>query len=146
MEITTSLAELATIHPDLTWPPLIAACAAVLGPAGDESGHRLEVRLEGMSSFDDDKLTLRIQTSRIGPAERSRISRTFEPSRLIEMAAIVVAGLALFHVAHLEIRDVALRGSRADYLVGEQGYLLEIGGRSRRQDLPAAWREKWPGC
>jgi hypothetical protein len=103
----------------------------------------LEVALVGIPTFDDDKITLRISTARLDPEQTLGISRTFEPSRLIEMAAIVVAGLVVYHVAHLEIRDVALRGSRADYLVGERGYLMEIGGRSRQQDLAAAWRDKW---
>ncbi len=144
MEITTSLGELATVHPNLLWPQLTAACVAVLGPA-EGAGHRLEIGLEGIPTFDDGRITLVIQTSGVDPTHTRAITRTFEPSRLVEMAAIVLAGLAVFHVAHLEIRDVALRGSRADYLVGERGYLMEVGGRSRRQDLAAAWREKWGG-
>lgn len=145
MEITTPLTELSAIHPNLVWSQLIAACAAVLGPTRERTSHRLEVGLGGISSFDDDKIILQIQTTRIDPGEVLGVARTFEPSRLVEMAAIVVAALVLFHVAHLEIRDVALRGSRADYLVGERGYLLEVGGRSRQQDLAAAWRDKWAG-
>lgn len=144
MDVTTSLAELPAIHPNLAWSELIAATAAVVAPAGGTSQH-LEVELRGIASFDDDKVTLRIQTALIDPDAVLRVARTFEPSRLVEMAAIVVAALVLFHVAHLEIRDVALRGSRADYLVGGRGYVMEVGGRSRRQDLEAAWREKWEG-
>ena len=56
---------------------------------------------------------------------------------------MAVGGLAIFHAAHREIRDVALRGSGADYLVGEPGHMLEIGGRSRRSDFGTAWEEKW---
>lgn len=145
MEITTSLAELPAIHPNLVWPHLIVACASVLDLSASEPSRTLEVALEGIASFDDETLTLRIQPAGIDADELLRLSRTFDASRRIEMAAIVVAALILFHVAHLEIRDIAVRGSRADYLVGEQGYLLEIGGRSRRQDLAAAWREKWRG-
>jgi hypothetical protein len=88
-----------------------------------------------LPTFDDWRVNFLIRPSDTDVSEAQSISRTFDPSRLIEMAAIVVAGLAAFHVAHLEIRDVALRGSRADYIVGEQGYLLEVGGRSRKQDL-----------
>jgi hypothetical protein len=42
-----------------------------------------------------------------------------------------------------EIRDIALRGSAADYLVDESNYLLEIAGRSRRGDFGSAWQQKW---
>lgn len=59
------------------------------------------------------------------------------------MAAIGIAGLAMFHAAHREIRDIALYGNGADYLVGPEARLLEIGGRSRRSDFTTAWQEKW---
>jgi hypothetical protein len=41
-----------------------------------------------------------------------------------------------------EIVDVALRGSSADYLLGESGWTLEIAGRSRRNDFSTAWEQK----
>jgi hypothetical protein len=51
--------------------------------------------------------------------------------------------LALHFAGSYEIRDVAIRGSAADYLVGEQRYRLEIGGRTRRADFGATWQQKW---
>jgi hypothetical protein len=42
-----------------------------------------------------------------------------------------------------EIRDVALRGTGADYLIDEANHLLEISGRSRRGDFTVAWQRRW---
>jgi len=99
--------------------------------------------LDGLPTYDDDTLLLMIVPDNVSREHVARMRRTYETSRLVEMAAIAVAGLTMFHAAHLEIRDIALRGSRADYLVGKAGFLLEIGGRSRRADFGTAWREKW---
>src|SRR5262249_35811803 len=55
----------------------------------------------------------------------------------IELAAIALAGLALYHGGGHEIVDVAVRGSGADYLVDAGRHLLEIAGRSRRSDFEA---------
>lgn len=59
------------------------------------------------------------------------------------MAAIAIAGIGLYHAGGHEIRDVALRGSAADYIVDEVCHPLEVGGRSRRSDFRAAWQERW---
>jgi hypothetical protein len=61
----------------------------------------------------------------------------------VELAAIAIAGLALFAAGGHQIRDIALRGSSADYLVDAESYLLEVAGRSRRSDLDAAWQTRW---
>jgi hypothetical protein len=69
--------------------------------------------------------------------------RTYEPFRLVELAAIAIAGLGLYHAGGHEIRDIALRGSGADYLVDEFNHPLEIAGRSRRTDFDVAWGQRW---
>ncbi len=71
-----------------------------------------------------------------------RLRRTYEPHRLVELAAIAVAGIGLHHVGGLEIVDLAVRGSAADYLVGTARQTLEIAGRSRRSDFATAWEQK----
>jgi hypothetical protein len=63
--------------------------------------------------------------------------------RQVELASIAIAGLALHHAGNHEIRDIALWGSGADYLVAEEGYRLEVAGRTRRADFAAAWDQKW---
>jgi len=131
LEVLSRLVELSTIHPRLLWDDLIAATVAVLGQNNAPPPFRLELAVEGLPAFDDDRLLLAILPDDVSPEYVARLRRTYEASRLVEMAAIAIAGLAIFHAAHREIRDIALRGSRADYLVGEAGQLLEVGGRSR---------------
>ena len=143
MEVVSHLVELSTIHPHLEWDDIIAAAVAVLEQDKAHPPFRLELTVENLPTFDDETLLLTILPDYVSPAHVARLRRTYEMSRLVEMAAIAVSGLAIFHAAHLEIRDIALHGSRADYLVGKVGHLLEIGGRSRRGDFGTAWREKW---
>src|SRR4029077_12255406 len=73
----------------------------------------------------------------------ARLLRTYELSRLIELAGIGIAGLGLYGAGRHEIRDVALRGSAADYIVDEANHLLEVAGRSRRSDFATAWEQRW---
>jgi hypothetical protein len=80
----------------------------------------------------------------VSVAEIERCQRTFEASRLIEFAAIAVAGVGVHLAGNHELVDVARRGSAADYLVDAARHHLEIGGRSRRRDLDAAWEHKQP--
>jgi hypothetical protein len=90
----------------------------------------------------DDKLAMQIIATDIDEERIERMRRTYEPARLVEMAAIAITGLGLYHGGGHEIRDVALRDSGADYLVGESNELLEIAGRSRQRDFEAAWEER----
>jgi hypothetical protein len=143
MEIRTGLFELIMLHPRLIWHDLIAAVAAVLGRQTDPALFTFEFTIEGVRTFDDPSLRLVVELKGIDGDHVARLLRTYEPSRLVEMAAIAIAGVVIYHAAHVEIRDMALRGSGADYLVGAAGLLLEIGGRSRRRDLESAWQQKW---
>jgi hypothetical protein len=143
MEVRTGLFELITLHPRLLWHDHIAAVAAVLGRQADPAPFSFEFTIEGVRTFDDPSLKLVVEPKGINENHVARLERTYEPSRLVEMAAIAMAGVVVYHVAHVEIRDMALRGSGADYLVGAAGMLLEIGGRSRRRDLDSAWEQKW---
>ncbi len=61
----------------------------------------------------------------------------------VELATIAIAGLALHHAGNHEIRDIAFRGRPVDYLVGEEGYLLEVAWGTRRTDFAAVWGQKW---
>jgi hypothetical protein len=88
-------------------------------------------------------LAFAIEPTGVSPARVARIRRTYEAPRLVELAAIAIAGLGLYHAGGHEIRDVALRWSGADYIVDEANDLLEVAGRSRREDLTKAWEERW---
>jgi hypothetical protein len=70
------------------------------------------------------------------------VRRTYELSRRVELAAIALTGLALYHGGGHEIVDVAVRGSGADYLVDPAQHLLEIAGRSRQADFEVAWQQR----
>ncbi len=63
--------------------------------------------------------------------------------RQVELGSIAIAGLALHHAGNHEIRDIAFRGCAADYLVGEEGYRLEVAVVWRRTDFPAVWAQRW---
>jgi hypothetical protein len=74
---------------------------------------------------------------------RGPVSGVHFSHRLVELAAIAVAGLALFCAGGHQIRDVSLRGTSADYLIDDERHLLEVAGRSRKKDFSAAWNERW---
>jgi hypothetical protein len=83
-----------------------------------------------------------VDCSSVTEAEIARIRRTYESSRLVELAAIAVTGLSLYHGGGHEMMDVAVRGSGADYLVDAESHRLEIAGRSRCGDLDPAWQQR----
>jgi hypothetical protein len=86
----------------------------------------------------------RLSVDRVGIPARTveRVRRTYDSLRRIELAAIAVTALALYHGGGHELVDIALRGSGADYLVDASRNVLEVGGRSRRSDFASAWRQK----
>jgi hypothetical protein len=142
MEIATSLVGLAEMHPELEWQEIAAATVAVLDDVGLEAPFQVRLVLIDIPGFGSEPLQLLVDRHDI-PAERvARIRRTFEPARRIELAAIAIAALGLYHGGGHEIVDVALRGSGADYLVDAAGHLLEIAGRSRRSDFDVAWQQR----
>jgi len=142
MEIATSLVGLAEMHPELEWQEITAATVAVLEDRGMEAPFEIQVQLIDVPGFGTEPLQLLIDRYGI-PAERViRIRRTYEAHRRIELAAIALAGLALYHGGGHEIVDVAVRGSGADYLVDAAHHLLEIAGRSRRSDFEVAWQQR----
>lgn len=139
MEISARLSELAVLQPRLQWDDIIPAAAAVLTKDSRASVVEFHVETVKMPLFAGSGLQLQIELD-VPPPVIERIGRTFERSRLIELAAIAVAGLAIYHAGGHEMRDVAFRGSSADYLVDDSQTLLEIAGRSRKSDLNAAWQ------
>lgn len=142
MEIAVRLADLPAMHPRLLWNEIIAAAAIVLGEAGTASPYRFDLTTQNVPDFDKNNLKLLIAPPDLPISYLQRLKRTYEPSRLVELAAIAVAGLGLYHGGGHEILDIALRGSAADYLVDEAGHFLEIAGRSRRSDFRAAWDQR----
>src|SRR5947208_6264116 len=87
-------------------------------------------------------MRLIIDRTGIATDRLARIRRTYEFPRRIELAAIALAGLGLYHGGGHEIVDVAVRSSGADYLVDAAHHLLEVAGRSRHSDFEVAWQQR----
>lgn len=143
MEISVRLADLTVMHPRLLWAEISVAAVAVLSGDGRQPPFSIELAIRDVPGFANGRLHLRIDPGGVSATQVAGMRRTYNPSRLIESAAIAIAGLGLYHAGGHEIRDVALRGSTADYLVDEANFLLEVAGRSRRSDLNPAWQQRW---
>ena len=136
------LLDLAAMHPRLLWDEIRTATAAVLLERSGNQTCSCVVEVEGVPGFGTGSLPLAISAEGTDPDHVARLRRTYELSRIVELAAIGVAGLAIHCAGRHEIRDVAIRGTSADYLVDGENHVLEIAGRSRRSDLAAAWQQR----
>jgi hypothetical protein len=143
MDVSKRLLDLPAMHPELLWESILTATAAVLGDSGAEPPFAFALTVENVPGFGSDECRLLIDAGGVSATQITQVRRTYEPARLVELAAIAVTGLALNHAGGHEIVDVAVRGSAADYLVDQARHHLEIGGRSRRKDFETAWRQKW---
>lgn len=143
MDAPVRLVDLPAMHPQLLWETIITAAAVVLSDVATKPPYPVALTIEGVPGFGSDEGRLLIDPEGISPTRLAQARRTYEPSRLVELAAIAVAGLVLHYAGGHEILDVAVRGSAADYLVDHAGHHLEIAGRSRRSDWETAWRQKW---
>jgi hypothetical protein len=142
MNVAVQLSELSSCHPHLHWRDIRLAMTAVIEERGWKSPVHFELTVQEVPAFDDDVLLLSIEIGRVRRGDLTRLRRTHEPSRLIEFAAIAIAGLGLYHAGRHQLRDLAGRGSGADYLVDEEHYPLEVAGRSRRSELEWAWQQR----
>lgn len=143
MDIVVRLVDLTVMHPRLLWEDISAAVVAVLNEAGMETPFSLELAVRDVPGFGSGALRLLIEPDGVSADHVARLRKTYELSRLVELAGIAIAGLGLYHAGGHEIRDVALRGSAADYIVDGANHLLEVAGRSRRSDFAAAWQQRW---
>jgi hypothetical protein len=142
MDTATSLRALPEMHPELEWQEIAAATVTVLEDRGLEAPFRFPLDLIDVPGFGSGRLELAIAREGIQAERVTRIRRTYEASRRIELTAIALAALGLYHGGGHEIIDVAVRGSGADYLVDGARHLLEIAGRSRRGDFEVAWQQR----
>jgi hypothetical protein len=143
MEVACRLVDLSEMHPGLLWDSIVLAAAAILQERFDSVPYRLSLDVRNVPSFGTNELILNIYPNGIDVGRITRFRRTYEASRQVELAAIAIAGLGLHFAGSHEIRDVAIRGSAADYLVGGEHRRLEIAGRTRRADFWTSWQQKW---
>jgi len=134
---------LTTLHPRLLWDDILAATVAVLSETCPQSPFPFTLTVQDLPGFGSEQLRFAIDPVGVAADHVRRLQRTYEASRLVELAAIAIAGLGLYYGGGHEMRDVALRGSGADYLVDEVHHLLEVAGRSRRRDFGVAWQQRW---
>src|SRR5262245_34631139 len=117
MECSVRLIDLSSMHPQLLWDEIMAATVAVLGEVCAASPSQIPLTVENIPGFGSGPLQLTVDPSGVSSEQEARVRRTYDAARLTELAAIALAGLALHQTGGHEIRDVALRGSGADYLV-----------------------------
>jgi hypothetical protein len=143
MEATCRLADLLELHPRLLWDTIILATCGVLDNRFGDRPNQISVDVRNLPRYGSSEIILSIDSSGIDRDRVASLRRTYEVTRQVELASIAIAGLALYFGGGHEIRDIAIRGSAADYLIGEEGYLLEVAGRTRRSDFASAWGQKW---
>jgi hypothetical protein len=143
MDVNIRLAELSAMHPLLLWDDIVLATVAVFSDLGLQPPFPFPLVIEDVPNFGSANVRLLIDPAGTSAEKVHRLRRTYDASRQVELAAIALAGLGLHHAAGHEIRDVAVRGSAADYLIDDARHLLEIAGRSRRVDVVAAWEQRW---
>ena len=136
------LTDLPDMHPNLLWDSIIAATAAVFAERQRQDTYVLGASIENVPNFGGAETDLRIQFRGIIEDDIGKARRTYDAHRLVELSAIAIAGLLLFKAGGHRIRDIALRGSSADYLVDDENHLLEVAGRSRRADFSSAWENR----
>lgn len=144
MRVEADITELSMMHPRLLWTHVGGALVAVLAP--ESSTHAttvFDLTTRNIPNYDDAQLQIVLKMDAVSGSRVDALRRTYEAPRLVELAAIAVTGLALYYAGGHEIRDVALRGTAADYLVDESNDLLEVAGRSRKNDLEPVWQRKW---
>jgi hypothetical protein len=134
--------DLASMHPSLLWTEIAGALAVVLNEPNRLSPHSFNLAVQDVPGFGTSNLALQFDLTAYSAEHLETLRRTYELSRLVELAAIGIAGIGMHLAGGHEIRDVALRGSGADYLVDHTNHLLEVAGRSNRADFAAAWRER----
>jgi hypothetical protein len=136
------LRDLEEMHPRLEWRIPALAAAAILSDRQKSSRFELDLRVESVPGFGTGRLQLNIDVSELRRTDIGKIRRFYQRPGLVEEAAIAVAGLALYYAGGHEIRDVAVHGAGADYLVDEENCLLEVSGRSQRRDVREAWQQR----
>lgn len=142
MEAVSRLMDLPQIQPLLLWDTIIPATAVVLGAGKRTPPFLLLLTVQNVPGFGSGEIRLLIDPGEIREDLIAQLRRTYDSSRLVELAAIAVTALGLHHAGGHEIVDIAIRGSAADYLVDVTRHHLEIAGRSRRGDFETAWEQR----
>jgi hypothetical protein len=93
MDIAVHLLDLTAMHPRLLWADIVAATVAVLSETHPHSPFPFVLIVQDLPGFGSAELQLAIDPFGIAPDHVNRLRRTYPSSRLVELAAIAIAGL-----------------------------------------------------
>src|SRR5262245_56910795 len=95
VKVAFRLIDLAEQHSGLLWETIVTTAVAVLSEPGRESPYAFSMAVDGVYGFGSETVEFLFDGLGIAREHVDRIRRTYEPSRLVEMAAIAVAGAGL---------------------------------------------------
>ncbi len=104
MDVTIRLTDLPDMHPRLLWDTILTAAVAVLSEGGTSPPFAFPLSIRNVPGFGDGDIRLLLDPVDVPPDRVMRIHRTYEPLRLIELAAIAIAGVGLHYAGGHEIR------------------------------------------
>jgi hypothetical protein len=122
--VKLKLNALPDMHPCLLWNDIIAATAAVIESLASIHPSCVATEFQEIPDYGTETVVIEIVTAGVRPDDIAKVRRSYQDDRLVELAAIAIAGLSLFFSGGHQIRDISLRGTAADYLVDDEQYLL----------------------
>jgi hypothetical protein len=85
------------MHPHLLWEDIMEATVAILSHTGVQSPFPFELTVEDLPGFGSAQIRLTIDPVGVASGHVSRLQRTYESSRLFELAALAIVGRGLYH-------------------------------------------------
>jgi hypothetical protein len=98
------LTALPEMHPCLLWNDILAAATAVLEEDVASRSYPVLLRIDEVPGYGSGEVRLEIVPAGVSRGDVAKVRRTYESHRLVELAAIAVAGLALFCAGGHQIR------------------------------------------
>jgi hypothetical protein len=93
------------MHPCLLWDDILAATVAVLERRVSRGPLPFLLECQDIPGYGSGQVELEIVGTGIPERDIAKAVRTYEPQRRVELAAIALAGLALFQAGRHQIRD-----------------------------------------
>src|SRR6266478_4345931 len=106
MDVDVELGDLLAMQPQLEWREILAATAIVLGADRSPPFH-FPVEINDVPGADVSALQFRIGIEEIDVSQWDRLRRTYEQRRFVELAAVALAGLTLYHAGGHVMAGVA---------------------------------------
>src|SRR5262249_11936004 len=97
MDVPARLTDLPAMHPELLWETILTATAAVLAQPGMEPPYAVALTVESVPGFGTEQCRLLVDPVGVSETRMAQVRRTYEPSRLVEVAAIALTAIGLHH-------------------------------------------------